>query len=444
MPDTYTVEEQVIRIATIGAKGDTGPTGAAGPQGVAGPQGLTGAASTVPGPQGPQGATGPTGPQGPSVAAGAKGDITVVGVNDWQLNPGVVTNQELAVVPSTTIKGRNAGGTGVPQDLTPSQVRAMLNVADGATANATNALLRDRTTHTGAQPASSIADLSEAVDDRVAALLQPGANISLTYNDFANTLTIAAAGSTGVADGDKGDITVSSAGAAWVVDANVITDAKLADVATATLKGRVTAGTGDPENLTATQVRALLNVADGATANAVDATLLSRANHTGTQASTTISDFSEAVDDRVAALLVAGSNVTLAYSDAANTLTVASSAVVAWGAAVSDEVTALTVGTSKTTFRMPFAMTLTSVRASLTIAQTSGAFITVDINEAGSSILSTKLTIDNTEKTSTTATTAPVLSDANLADDADITVDIDQLGDGTAKGLKITLIGIRT
>jgi len=58
-------------------------------------------------------------------------------------------------------------------------------------------------------------------------------------------------------------------------------------------------------------------------------------------------------------------------------------------------------------------------------------------------ILSTKLTIDNTEKTSTTAATAAVISDTALADDAEITIDIDQIGDGTAKGLKITLIGTR-
>ncbi len=38
---------------------------------------------------------------------------------------------------------------------------------------------------------------------------------------------------------------------------------------------------------------------------------------------------------------------------------------------------------------------------------------------------------------------APVISDAALADDAEITIDIDQIGDGTAKGLKITLIGTR-
>jgi len=111
--------------------------------------------------------------------------------------------------------------------------------------------------------------------------------------------------------------------------------------------------------------------------------------------------------------------------------------------AASDESTALTVGTSKITFRMPYAMTLTGVRCSLTTAQASGSIFTVDINENGTTILSTKLTIDNTEKTSTTAATAPVISDTSLADDAEITIDIDQIGDGTAKGLKITLIGTR-
>lgn len=111
--------------------------------------------------------------------------------------------------------------------------------------------------------------------------------------------------------------------------------------------------------------------------------------------------------------------------------------------ACSDETTALTSGTGKVTFRMPFAFTLSAVRASLTTAQTSGSIFTVDINEGGSTILSTKLTIDNGEKTSTTAATAPVISDVNLADDAEITIDIDQVGDGSAKGLKVTLIGVK-
>ncbi len=112
--------------------------------------------------------------------------------------------------------------------------------------------------------------------------------------------------------------------------------------------------------------------------------------------------------------------------------------------AASDETTALTTGSAKVTFRMPYAFTLTAVRASLTTAQTSGSIFTVDINDGGTTILSTKLTIDNTEKTSTTAATPAVISDTALADDAEITIDIDQIGDGTAKGLKITLIGTRT
>jgi hypothetical protein len=107
----------------------------------------------------------------------------------------------------------------------------------------------------------------------------------------------------------------------------------------------------------------------------------------------------------------------------------------------SDETTALTSGTSKFTFRMPYAMNLTEVRASLSTAQASGNIFTVDINENGSTILSTKITIDNTEKTSKTAVTLPVISDAALADNSEITIDIDQVGNGTAKGLNSTLIG---
>ena len=135
----------------------------------------------------------------------------------------------------------------------------------------------------------------------------------------------------------------------------------------------------------------------------------------------------------------AGNDAVTTMQDIANLTNVQSIVV-----AASDETTALATGTAKVTFRMPYAFTLTSVRASLTTAQSSGSIFTVDINEGGTSILSTKLTIDNTEKTSTTAATAAVISDTALADDAEITIDIDQIGDGTAKGLKVTLIGTRT
>lgn len=111
--------------------------------------------------------------------------------------------------------------------------------------------------------------------------------------------------------------------------------------------------------------------------------------------------------------------------------------------ACSDETTDLTTGTAKATFRMPYAFTLVGLpRASLTAAP-SGTALTVDINESGTTILSTKLTIDTSETTSTTAATPAVVSDTSLADDAEITVDIDAVGTG-AKGLKIALIGRRT
>lgn len=108
--------------------------------------------------------------------------------------------------------------------------------------------------------------------------------------------------------------------------------------------------------------------------------------------------------------------------------------------AISDETTAITAGAAKLTFRMPWAFTLTAVRASLSTA--GSTLTTVDINEGGTTILSTKLTLDASERTSTTAATAAVISDTALADDAEITVDIDGAGTG-AKGLKVTLIGTR-
>lgn len=111
--------------------------------------------------------------------------------------------------------------------------------------------------------------------------------------------------------------------------------------------------------------------------------------------------------------------------------------------AASNETTNLTTGTAKVTFRMPYAMTLTAVRASLSTAQTAGALLTVDINLNGVSVLGTKLTFDNTEKTTVTAATPPTIVTSALTDDGEITVDIDAVGTAGARGLKITLIGTR-
>lgn len=111
--------------------------------------------------------------------------------------------------------------------------------------------------------------------------------------------------------------------------------------------------------------------------------------------------------------------------------------------ACSDLDTPLTAVTAQMTFPWPRAVTLISVHAFLVTPQTSGSVFTIDINEGGVSILSTKITIDNGEPDSTTAATQPVISDASLAAMARITVDIDQIGDGTAAGLYLVFIGTR-
>ena len=90
--------------------------------------------------------------------------------------------------------------------------------------------------------------------------------------------------------------------------------------------------------------------------------------------------------------------------------------------------------------RMPYDFRITAVRASILVA---GASVAVDIQESGVSILSTLLTIDAGQTTSTTATTPVVISDYELGDDNEVTVDI-TIGEGEApRDLKVYLIGYR-
>lgn len=112
----------------------------------------------------------------------------------------------------------------------------------------------------------------------------------------------------------------------------------------------------------------------------------------------------------------------------------------------SDEASAVSVGTSKRSFAMPWTMLLTRApKANLVTAQVSGTIFTVDVNVSGATILPTKITIDNTETTSETAATPAVLSTAayRILADAIVTIDVDQIGNGTAKGLKVTFFGVR-
>lgn len=102
---------------------------------------------------------------------------------------------------------------------------------------------------------------NERVDDRVASLLTQGTGITLTYDDGANTLTVAttitqytdemAQDAVGGMLSDAGDIDFTYTDATPSVTADVksgaISLAKMASVATGTVFYRKTAGTGDPE-----------------------------------------------------------------------------------------------------------------------------------------------------------------------------------------------------
>lgn len=257
--------------------------------------------------------------------AGLDGDGDVIDAGGAKLTPHAHAN--LSVLAATTASFTTADETKLD------------GVSAGATANATNAELRDRTTHTGTQSAATISDFTEAVQDAVGAFFGAGTGAAVTYDDAANTITVSATGTSdpeavrdaiGAALVGVGNITVTvnDAGDTITVSTTATvnaTDAALRDRATHT-------GTQSADTLTdgttnkvflATERTKLAGIATGATVNAADADLRDRTTHTGTQPSTTISDFTEAVQDALAGVLVAGTNVTLTYDDVANTLTVA-------------------------------------------------------------------------------------------------------------------------
>lgn len=126
---------------------------------------------------------------------------------------------------SGVLFGRKTAGTGRGEELTPADVRTLLSVytisqTDTAISTAVNTLiggapglldtLDELSAALGddANFASTVtaalagkvdsSSLSESIDDRVSALLVAGTNITITYNDASNTLTIASTGGGGI------------------------------------------------------------------------------------------------------------------------------------------------------------------------------------------------------------------------------------------------------
>lgn len=105
-----------------------------------------------------------------------------------------------------------------------------------------------------------------------------GTGITVNANDVAVTIPLT--------DGDKGDITVATSGTAWTIDANAVTNAKLAQMAARRVKLRAdSAGTGDPTDGTGAQVGEILRLA----------TLISDTTSTGTIVTYTLTEATNVV-----------------------------------------------------------------------------------------------------------------------------------------------------
>lgn len=108
---------------------------------------------------------------------------------------------------------------------------------------------------------------------------------------------------------------------------------------------------------------------------------------------------------------------------------------------VTSDSTALATGAGQFYFDAPYDLTITGVIGALGTAQASGNVVTFDVNKTGSSIFSTRPTFDNTETTTSTAATPAVITTTAVSQGNRITIDIDQIGNGSAKGLTVTIMG---
>lgn len=248
-----------------------------------------------------------------------------------------------------------------------------------------------------------------------------GTGISLSANSGNVTITNTVSG---VSDGDKGDITVSASGATWTIDNSVVTGAKIASDAVDSTKIS-TSGIGR------TDLRDSIITGAKIAQTTIPGVDMAITGMTGDAA-------------RLVGAITGGNLDTVRVGSG---LQLSSGELRADTAAMiiacSDETTNLTTGTAKVTFRAPFAFTILGVRASVKTAPT-GANLIVDINEgdppSATSIMTTnKLVIEATEKTSLDATTQPGITDTSIANDAVVTIDIDQIG-STVAGVALKVV----
>jgi hypothetical protein len=177
-----------------------------------------------------------------------------------------------------------SGGGGGSVDLT-ADVTGTLPVANGGSGRASHtayAVVCGGTTSTAAQQSiASVGTTGQVLTSNGASALptfqtpatggDASTNTSSSVDGeavlFSGTggKTLKRATGTGLARLTSGVLSASTVATADI-DADAVTNAKLADMATKTIKGRTTASTGDPEDLTAAQAAAVIQ-GDGLTAD---------------------------------------------------------------------------------------------------------------------------------------------------------------------------------
>lgn len=211
-----------------------------------------------------------------NIADGDKGDIVVSSSGSvWTIEAGAVSLSKMAALPTLTLIGNNTGGSATPLALTMSQVKTMLGLTasdiSGLAAVATSGSASDLSS--GTLPAARFNDTSHgnrAGGSLHADVVAAGASGFMTGADKTKLDAI-----TGTNTGDQtitltGPVTGSGTGSfATSITALAITGAmiaddavgndKLANMAVGTIKARIAAGTGNPQNATGTEVTALLD-----------------------------------------------------------------------------------------------------------------------------------------------------------------------------------------
>ncbi len=179
----------------------------------------------------------------------------------------------------------NAVAAGAAGFMTGADKTKLDGVAAGATANATDAVLKDRANHTGTQLAATISNFAATVIGSV-----------LTGLSVATATAVGAADSILIAIGKLQAQNTAHQGVGGATHPNAV-------------------AAGAAGFMTGADKTKLDGVATGATANSTDAILKARANHTGTQLASTISDFASGVIAQVLTGLSVATNAAIGATD---------------------------------------------------------------------------------------------------------------------------------